>query len=106
MALADVFGSEDRVPVKFSEFYDLMKGCAERELLTNAVKARVPHECIGNSVKTLDCLQGKISFIVCLFQCVAQAIPVHMSHQRKQMQILMQIIVVNVQCSDQRSICF
>lgn len=46
MALADVFGSEDRVPVKFSEFYDLMKGCAERELLTNAVKARVPHECI------------------------------------------------------------
>lgn len=46
MTLADAFGSEDRVPVKFSEFYDLMKGCAERELLTNAVKARVPHECI------------------------------------------------------------
>ena len=46
MALADVFGSEDRVLVKFSEFYDLMKGCAERELLTNAVKARVPYEYI------------------------------------------------------------
>lgn len=46
MGLADVFSSEERVPVKFSEFYELMKGCTERELLTNAVKARVPHEYI------------------------------------------------------------
>lgn len=46
MGLADVFSSEERILVKFSEFYDLMKGCTERELLTNAVKTRVPHQFI------------------------------------------------------------
>ena len=46
MGLADAFGAEDRVSVKFSDFYNMMKGCATQELLTNAVKARVPHEYI------------------------------------------------------------
>lgn len=46
MGFIDALNAEDRVPVKFSEFYDLMKGCTERELLTNAVKARVPHQFI------------------------------------------------------------
>lgn len=46
MGFADAFSAEDRVPVKFSDFYNMMKGCAAHELLTNAVKARVPHECI------------------------------------------------------------
>ena len=46
MGLADAFSAEDRVSVKFSDFYNKMKGCTARELLTNAVKARVPHEYI------------------------------------------------------------
>lgn len=46
MGFADAFSAEDRVPVKFSDFYNMMKGCTARELLTNAVKARVPHKYI------------------------------------------------------------
>ena len=46
MGLADAFGAEDRVEVKFSDFYNMMKGCTQRDLLMNAVKARVPHKYI------------------------------------------------------------
>lgn len=46
MGIMDAFNAEDRVSVKFSDFYMLMKGCTERDMLTNAVKARVPHEYI------------------------------------------------------------
>ena len=31
MGLIDAFAKEDRVEVTFSAFYELMKGCAERE---------------------------------------------------------------------------
>lgn len=48
MGLIDSFSSEDRVDVKFSTFYSMMKGCAERDLLVNAVKAGVPHRYIQN----------------------------------------------------------
>ena len=33
MGLIDAFGKEDRVEVTFSAFYELMKGCTEREFL-------------------------------------------------------------------------
>ncbi len=46
MGIMDAFSAEERVPVKFSDFYTLMKGCTERDLITNAVNARVPHEYI------------------------------------------------------------
>lgn len=50
MGLADAFGSEDRVPVLFSTFYQMMKAAAEAEAkmkyLENAVAANVPNHCI------------------------------------------------------------
>ena len=46
MGLLDVIQAEEKVEVKFSTFYELMKGCAERQLITNAVKANVPHRYI------------------------------------------------------------
>lgn len=46
MGIMDDVIAEDRIPVKFSEFYMLMKGLVERDLITNAVNARVPHEYI------------------------------------------------------------
>ena len=48
MGLVDAFSAEDRVNVKFSQFYDLIKGCTQREMLMNAVKTRVPYEYIEN----------------------------------------------------------
>lgn len=44
MGLADAFGKEDRVDVKFSDFYELIKGCTQRDMLMNAVKTEVPYE--------------------------------------------------------------
>jgi hypothetical protein len=46
MGLADVFNAEDRVEVKISELYAMLKEGAKCELLMNAVKCRVPHEAI------------------------------------------------------------
>lgn len=43
MGLADVFSAEDRVAVKFSDFYELVKGCTEREVITNGLKYKIPH---------------------------------------------------------------
>ena len=43
MGLVDAFGKEDRVEVTFSAFYELMKGCAEREFLAKGIICNVPH---------------------------------------------------------------
>lgn len=43
MGILDAFAAEDRVDVKFSTFYDLVKGCAEREFITNGLKHKIPH---------------------------------------------------------------
>lgn len=43
MGLVDAFGAEDRVNVKFSDFYNLVKGCTQRDMLMNAVRCKVPH---------------------------------------------------------------
>ncbi len=43
MGILDAFAAEDRVDVKFSTFYELVKGCAEREFVTNGLKRRIPH---------------------------------------------------------------
>lgn len=43
MGLADMFSKEDRVDVTFSTFYQLIKGCTERDLLANGIKCNVPH---------------------------------------------------------------
>lgn len=38
MGLADAFGAEDRVQVKFSTFYELVKGCTQRDQMLNAIR--------------------------------------------------------------------
>lgn len=41
--ILDAFAKEYRVDVTFSDFYALMKGCAERDILTNGINRNVPH---------------------------------------------------------------
>lgn len=43
MGLVDMFNAEDKVAVKFSDFYELIKGCTEREIITNGLKHRTPY---------------------------------------------------------------
>lgn len=43
MGILDAFAAEDRVDAKFSTFYELVKGCAEREFITNGLKHKIPH---------------------------------------------------------------
>lgn len=43
MGILDAFAAEDCVDVKFSTFYELVKGCAEREFITNGLKHKIPH---------------------------------------------------------------
>lgn len=43
MGILDAFAAEDRVDVKFSAFYELVKGCAEREFIINGLKRKIPH---------------------------------------------------------------
>lgn len=42
-SIIDAFTAEDRVDVKFTTFYELMKGCTERDILLNGAKCDVPH---------------------------------------------------------------
>lgn len=46
MGVVDAFAAEDRIQVKFSDFYNLVKARARVDLLTNAINARVPHKFI------------------------------------------------------------
>lgn len=43
MGIMDAISSEDRVDVKFSDFYKLVKGCTQRDQLMNAIQCDVPH---------------------------------------------------------------
>ena len=44
MGLADVLGPEEKVEVKYSDFYKMIRADVERALLRNAVVAEVPRE--------------------------------------------------------------
>lgn len=44
MGLADAFGSEDRVLVKISDFYKLMRESAKCEIAMNCIQNDVPNE--------------------------------------------------------------
>ena len=46
MGIADAFSKEDRIPVKASEYYSMVKTAARAELLENAVRADVPRDVI------------------------------------------------------------
>ena len=43
MSLVDAFKAEDRVEVKFSNFYNLMKEATKAELLMNGINCDTPH---------------------------------------------------------------
>lgn len=53
MGLVDTLAAEDRVEVKFLDFYKLVRAETERALLKNAVNAGIPREAI------LKMLSGK-----------------------------------------------
>lgn len=57
MGLSDTFGREDRVEVKFSDFYNIVKEATKCELLLNAVNANVPHEHIRAMVDVQDMIK-------------------------------------------------
>lgn len=44
MGMLDAIQSEDRIQVKYSNFYALVKGAAKAELLVNAALTEVPHK--------------------------------------------------------------
>ena len=46
MGILDAINSEDRIQVKFSDFYAMMKGCTQRDQMMNSIKCDVPHRYI------------------------------------------------------------
>lgn len=54
MGITDQFKEEDRLQVKFSTFYELVKGCTERDFLANGIKCNAPHKYIREMI-TGDC---------------------------------------------------
>lgn len=46
MGLLDAFTTEDRIQVKFSDFYNLVKQAAQLETVMNGVNCDVPHKYI------------------------------------------------------------
>lgn len=50
MGLMDVFNAEDRVEVRFSEFYSMMKEATKAELMMNAINCDVPHRFIRETM--------------------------------------------------------
>ena len=50
MGLADAFGAEDRVQVKFSDFYELVRGCTQRDQILKDINCNVPHRYIREMV--------------------------------------------------------
>ena len=50
MGIMDVFNPEDRVSVKFSDFYALMRDSTKVEFIENAINCNVPHRYIRETV--------------------------------------------------------
>ena len=50
MGLVDVISPEDRVEVKYSDFYALMLESAKAELMMNAIRCNVPHRFIRETM--------------------------------------------------------
>lgn len=50
MSIVDAFSREDRVEVKFSDFYNIIKQAAQKENIMNGVNCNVPHEYIREMV--------------------------------------------------------
>ena len=50
MGILDAINSEDRIQTKFSDFYNLVKGCTQRDQMLNAINCNVPHRYIREMV--------------------------------------------------------
>ena len=50
MGLVDAFSAEDRIQVKLSDFYELVRGCTQRDQVLNAINCNVPHRYIREMV--------------------------------------------------------
>lgn len=57
--IADIFSAEDRVTVKFSDFYAMVKAAAEADIVMNAVNCDVPHRYIRET------MTGKREVYIC-----------------------------------------
>ena len=57
MGLMDGISAEDRIQIKFSDFYTLVKQAAKAILMANAVKCEVPHKYI------MEMLTGESSLL-------------------------------------------
>ena len=45
-SLIEVLSKEDRLNVKYTDFYNIIKAGAERDIIINAVNCNVPHRYI------------------------------------------------------------
>lgn len=50
MGIMDIFNPEDRVSVKFSDFYALMRDSTKVEFMANAINCNVPHRYIRETI--------------------------------------------------------
>lgn len=50
MGLVDAFSADDRIQVKFSDFFELVRGCTQRDQMLNAINCNVPHRYIREMV--------------------------------------------------------
>lgn len=49
-SIADIFAAEDRVTVKFSVFFKLVKEAAKADIVMNAVNCEVPYRYIRETM--------------------------------------------------------
>ncbi len=50
MGIMDAFSPEDRVSVKFSDFYALMRDSTKVEFMENAIKCEIPYRYIRETM--------------------------------------------------------
>ena len=66
MSLIDAFSKEDRVPVTFTDFFNLVKQAAKYENVMNGVKCDVPHryirECMTGEKELTNKLEVTVHF--------------------------------------------
>lgn len=66
MSLIDAFSKEDRVPVTFTDFFNLVKQAAKHENVMNGVKCDVPHryirECMTGEKELTDKVEVTVRF--------------------------------------------
>lgn len=66
MSLIDAFSKEDRVPVTFTDFFNLVKQVAKYENVMNGVKCGVPHryirECMTGEKELTDKVEVTVHF--------------------------------------------